>query len=256
MSKKLVIAAEEQTNLLEIEKTPAESFLDLVRENLKDLRNKFFEIGFRLYEARENEYYKDLGYESIEELAEKEFDIKRATTFEYIKVFRRFCVTLREEKNAFAKPVAYKAMSSEFEGYTFWQLSALTKLTYTPQHLKEKVPATSTVRDIMAWVRYVNKQYGSLYLSLPEWKEQIYLPAQEAKKAKQMEMKEVLPHEVVQTSGQPVGLFENQAAKEKFLIRFRSRFREYEFFYKPDKEGLGCKLTMDEVLIDLLDCLG
>lgn len=258
MGKKKIIAAEEQTDLIEIEKTPAEQFIEMVRVNLTDLRNKFFEIGFRLYDAKENEYYKDLGYESIEELAEAEFDIKRATTFEYIKVFRRFCVTTREGGNALALPSAYNVLNNEYKGYTFWQLSALSKLKYMPDRLKELVPATATVRDIDGWVRYKNKCLGRVSMTLPEWKEQIYLPAQAAKEAKQIEMQEVLPHEVVQTSGYPVGLFANQAAKEKFEKRFREYFKYYAFrFCPPDRlktVSNTIELTLDEVLLDIFKC--
>ena len=57
--------------------TAAESFVKMVKINVRDIRNSFFEIGFRLREAHNNAYYKDLGFANIHECAEALFDIKK-----------------------------------------------------------------------------------------------------------------------------------------------------------------------------------
>lgn len=71
-------------------KSPAESFLHMVRLELGDIRKAFVSIGFRLNEANSFKYYEDLGYTSIEQLAEAEFGFKRSTTYNIMAISRRF----------------------------------------------------------------------------------------------------------------------------------------------------------------------
>ena len=68
-----------------------EDFVNLVKLELNDIRNTFFKIGFRLNEARNNAYYRKLGYSSIEECAEALFGFKRTTTYDLMAVASRFC---------------------------------------------------------------------------------------------------------------------------------------------------------------------
>lgn len=70
--------------------TAAESFVKMVRLNVRDIRNSFFEIGFRLQEAHNNAYYKDLGFANIHECAEALFDIKKSTCYNLMDIASRF----------------------------------------------------------------------------------------------------------------------------------------------------------------------
>ena len=58
-------------------KTVEEDFVNLVRLELNDIKKTFFKIGFRLYEANCNRYYKKLGFNSIEECAEAMFGFRK-----------------------------------------------------------------------------------------------------------------------------------------------------------------------------------
>lgn len=70
--------------------TAAESFVKMVKLNVRDIRNSFFEIGFRLQEAHINAYYKDLGFANIYECAEALFDIKKSTCYNLMDIASRF----------------------------------------------------------------------------------------------------------------------------------------------------------------------
>lgn len=85
-------------------KTPAESFLHMVRLELGDIRKAFVSIGFRLNEANSFKYFEELGYTSIEELAEAEFGFKRSTTYNIMAISRRFGfgMFLRDEYRCFS----------------------------------------------------------------------------------------------------------------------------------------------------------
>ena len=70
--------------------TVEEDFVNLVKLELNDIRNTFFKIGFRLREANQNRYYKNLGFESIEECAEALFGFKKTTTYDLMAIAGRF----------------------------------------------------------------------------------------------------------------------------------------------------------------------
>ena len=72
------------------EDTAAQSFVKMVKLNVRDIRNSFFEIGFRLNEAHNNAYYKDLGFSNIYDCAEALFDIKKSTCYNLMDIASRF----------------------------------------------------------------------------------------------------------------------------------------------------------------------
>ncbi len=75
--------------------TLEETFVKLTYEALNDIKNKFVEIGFRLREANQLKYYARLGYDSIEDLAEDLFDIKRSSVYQLIAINEKFCSSKR-----------------------------------------------------------------------------------------------------------------------------------------------------------------
>ena len=51
--------------LFELSVSEAEKFVKLVKSDLDDIKHSFFTIGFRLHEANEFKYFRELGYENI-----------------------------------------------------------------------------------------------------------------------------------------------------------------------------------------------
>ena len=168
----------------------AESFVKMVKLELDDIGKKFFSIGFRLNEASSFEYYKELGYEDIFELAETEFSFKRSSTYQLISVFRKFAVW---------DGCYRKEIKEEFKNYSYSQLVELSKLPYIPCPLSKYIPHTSSVREVSAYVKYY-KTTSSFHLTLPEWKEKLYLPFLNNKNSKQLSLDTLSSS--VQTSGQ------------------------------------------------------
>ena len=180
--------------------TPAESFVKMVKLNLQDIKNSFFEIGFRLNEANMLGYYKELGFASIEELAESEFGFKRSTTYNLIGIFRRFSVYGYETGYVYKNQIR-----DECKDYTYSQLVEINRLKYLPfrRSLNENIPIDSSVRDIIGYVKYANSFRGSISRTLPEWKQMNDV----------FEMKIQPIKEVVQTFGQ----IEGQVSMEEVL---------------------------------------
>lgn len=144
----------------------AESFVKMVKLNLQDVRKSFFEIGFRLNEANDMGYYKELGYETIEDLAEEEFGFKRSTTYGLIKVFNRFAV----RSSDWSCGLARNEIRDEYKDYSYSQLLEISKCTYIPVPIANYIPVNSSIRDIAEYVKEYNKNPDS-FPTLPKWKE-------------------------------------------------------------------------------------
>lgn len=164
----------------------AESFVKFVKYDLEHISKTFFDIGFRLWEARKLEYYKELGYESIEELSENEFDFKRSSTYNLINVFTRFAVYDKCYHNR---------IEEKFKDYSYSQLVELTKINYIPMFVQDWFPPSAPVREFSAYVRYY-KESNQDRLKFAEWREQVFLPRLAVRSAVQLSFPEV------QTSGQ------------------------------------------------------
>lgn len=82
------LTAEGKCTIYSEEESLAQAFIRYTNLELNDIKHKFIKIGFRLDEANRNKYYKELGYESITELAEKEFEFKSTVTYNLMQIWR------------------------------------------------------------------------------------------------------------------------------------------------------------------------
>lgn len=204
----------------------AEDFLKYTRCELENIARSFFKIGFRLHEANEQGYYKQLGYESIEELAEQEFDIRRSTTYELMAIWVRF----HDEHNKMY-------IQEEYKGYSFSQLVELKRCNNLPSNVQAILPVKSSVRDIRAYVKdKENQRAWRLSEPLEDWKartqtvEEVIEPKEEPPEEEiqcdvaeetDVEVSEIEAETVedVQTSGQNTALEHNFQFKTRDDIR-------------------------------------
>lgn len=83
-----IVAIEEINGIKKNEENAfAFGFVENVKADMLDIRDKFFEIGFRLDEAARLKYYKKLGFNDIGELAEALFDIKKTTAYDLMSIY-------------------------------------------------------------------------------------------------------------------------------------------------------------------------
>lgn len=219
----------------------ADSFLENTKADMLDISRSFFKIGFRLAEANKEGYYKTLGYESIDELAEAEFGIKRSTTYGLMEVWRRY----HDDKN----PMHIR---EDYQKFSYTKLLAISKERYggAVYHINPN----DSVRDIQEFIRFWNR-YGDNHSSTPkenlkEWKEQEAKRKELEANSKQLEIE----GEVVQTFGQqplaeseePIQLKEEvfepeqpeqEKSEEDYIERARKAAHEAGIpFYEGDAE--------------------
>lgn len=162
-----------------LRKGQVELFVKHIKLDLEDITERFITIGFRLDEANNLKYYKDLGYNSIEELAEDMFGIGRSTTYEMMAVWRRFHSIENQMR-----------IQAKYKGYSFSQLVEIKKYKYIPSNVREQIPANASVRDIRAYVSASNKAFYSngMRETLDEWKARMKEVEELATNSKQEEI--------------------------------------------------------------------
>ena len=146
--------------------TCAQDFIKYTNQDIKDITRRFFIIGFRLNEAKEQGYVETLGYPDIETLAEKEFEFKRSTTYGLISVFRRFAK--RTDNYTYLNQI-----KDPYKDYTYSQILEINKLVYLPSgdYIKTVIPPSSSVRDVAAYVKFRKEKAGNESYTLPQWKD-------------------------------------------------------------------------------------
>lgn len=106
----------------------------IIRADLSNMQRSFIDIGCQLMQARDRELYKDGGYDSVWDFAEKEFGIQRSTASRWMKMCRKFSVdgsspVLKDEYKDFGK-------------------SQLQEMLYLEDEQLEEVTPGMTVKEI------------------------------------------------------------------------------------------------------------
>ena len=143
----------------------AKDFIEYTNRDLKDITRRFFIIGFRLNEAKEQGYVEALGYPDIETLAEEEFGFKRSTTYGLIAVFRRFAEI--SDNGTYLNYI-----QDRYKDYSYSQLLEINKLVYLPSYdyIKTLIPPNSSVRDVAAFIKFRKEKASNEDYTLPQWK--------------------------------------------------------------------------------------
>ena len=140
----------------------AQHFLERAKEDMKDVGDRFFMLGCRLYEAQIYHYVEALGYESIEQLAEVELDLGKSSTYNLINVFKRFC-----DRDQYGN---YKTwVKPAFRPYKYSQLVEMEKALCLDVNIEKEIPPSTPVRVLKEYIKYLNKNPGN-HKNLPEWK--------------------------------------------------------------------------------------
>lgn len=106
----------------------------IIRADLANMQRSFIDIGCQLMQVRDRELYKDGGYESVWDFAEKEFGIQRSTASRWMKMCKKFSVDgcspmLKDEYKDFGK-------------------SQLQEMLYLEDEQLEEVTPSMTVKEI------------------------------------------------------------------------------------------------------------
>lgn len=135
--------------------TYAENFVKLTKLGIADISKKFFEIGFRLYEADINRYYKELGFQNISDCAEHYFGFKKTTTYDLIKIYQR----LRSVGTGDAR----MKLPKKYTGFSQTQLLIIASIICGRDKFFAKCSQSDTVSLMKKAAKYFTKYYYSQY---------------------------------------------------------------------------------------------
>lgn len=108
--------------------------IDIIREELQNIKESFIRIGCYLKHIKENAMYLEDGYTNIYEFADDKLHISRTTTVRLINLCRQFS----KESNPME-------LDQKYEGYTYSQLVLLSSMK---EEQRKKVNSKMTVRQI------------------------------------------------------------------------------------------------------------
>lgn len=114
-----------------------------IKAELGKISNSLEKIAFNIYWFYANKGFEQLGYKTIDELAQKEYGIKRTTTYDYINVVERFAE--RDENGNIIERI--RADLKDF------QSSKLIALTNVNDEQLAEFDASMSVREIKSKVK-------------------------------------------------------------------------------------------------------
>lgn len=197
-------------DLFDPKDTQAEQFVKLVKSDLEDIKHSFFTIGFRLNEANQYRYYRELGYENISECAEDLFGFKKTTTYDLIEIYQRF-----------HDPKAKKFLLKEYDQFSQSQLKVMAQLRWAVGDFRKYARPEDTVETIKQAKSLWNKLYdrGSSphsrgdFKTLPEFLDKFSDYTWTASSKKMPEQKE--EKKELQNSGYAENLIETTAVESE-----------------------------------------
>lgn len=252
MDRFLAIPEEDRVDIFSI---TFEKFETGLAKAMDRAKMSFFEVGYWLYQAHNSkDFIYNNGYENIADYAYQKFGLTKSTTYDLMKVYRRF-----RDESGYALAPEYTRLSQS-------QLVALSRMKYTQKDFLSKVKPTDTVSDVEKAVKIYNYKtsHGGSNGSFSDIKEYIekYEPVMEKEKSEVAEnsrrlenatkqpIKEKTP-EIPEAPQEPQEAEEPEVeaeSKEKifdFLIPACEDFlnrMNYKTIFDPDNKGLGLKV--------------
>ena len=140
----------------------ARSFIRDTKKDLEDIERGFFKVGFRLNEANEFGYYKDLGYADIYELAENEFGFKSTTTKNLMEVNRVYSDHLMSTNSlSLSKKPTYKKYTMEIDPrYSKYSQTQLVEMLPLSDVARAKVPTDFKTADLRDYKKSLKSWSG------------------------------------------------------------------------------------------------
>ncbi len=112
------------------------SLKNVIEKGFSKASEAYVTIGCALWQIQRNEYYRIDNYKNVAEFALDAYEIKKAATYNYIKVIEKFGVIENDKA---------LGLREEFKAFKCSQLVAM--LTFTPEQI-EQVQPDWTVRKI------------------------------------------------------------------------------------------------------------
>lgn len=105
-----------------------------IRNRLQETKENFIVIGYRLKQLRDTEAYKQMGYSSITEMAQKEYGLNPTATSRFIKINNKYSVGGNSME-----------LDQRYESYSY---SVLCEMLTMTEEEAEKITADMTVQEV------------------------------------------------------------------------------------------------------------
>ena len=258
MNRFLAIPEEDRVDIFSI---TFEKFETGLAKAMDRAKMSFFEVGYWLYQAHNStDFIYNNGYENIADYAYKKFGLTKSTTYDLMKVYRRF-----SDESGYALAPEYTRLSQS-------QLVALSRMKYTQKDFLSKVKPTDTVSDVEKAVKIYNYKtsHGGSSGNFSDIKEYIekYEPVMEKEKSEVAEnsrrLENATKQQIIKTAPKiqeaPQEPQEPQELQETEIeIKSCEKISDlliqacetmlknmcYKTIFDPDNKGLGIKVHPD-----------
>ncbi len=113
--------------------------VDIIRTELKNIKESFVRIGWHLKKIKDNSWYQKEGYKNIYEFAKEKFNISQPTATRFINI----CTEFSESGSS-------PELAARYQGYS---LSQLTEMLNVGADKRQGISPDMTVRDIRGFKR-------------------------------------------------------------------------------------------------------
>lgn len=113
-----------------------------VLSDISDIKKNYFRLGFHLWELRQNKYYEDFGYTTMEEFCLVNFDMEKSAVSRCINVFLHVC-RRSEENIPFSRPTMF--IQDKYRDYSYSQLCEMISMS---EHQEKLVKPDMTITQI------------------------------------------------------------------------------------------------------------
>lgn len=118
-----------------------------IRQDLEDVKNSFFQIGYKLRVVRDCKLYAKEGFDNLVDYAEARFGFGKTTTYNMLSVYD-MVYSFKDNRK----------IKKDFEPYSFAQLTAMTASHWAQDSLPCYIKPDDTVEDIKKFIRVWNKE--------------------------------------------------------------------------------------------------
>ena len=127
--------------------------------DLTDIRKYYIRLGFHMKEFKNNGYYKDFGYLTLEEFCDVNLGLDKGTVSRCINVYEQFNASHVVTCGAGVKTVGCAMdLSERWEAYSYTQLCEMLPLS---EEDRKKVTPDMTVREIRELKKNLKKRDGN-----------------------------------------------------------------------------------------------
>lgn len=121
MEKEQVVYETIETAIIEASDLAKASY-QYINVDIQNIKKNFISLGFHLVECRDNQYYKDFGFDNFYDFVEKNFHMEKSAVSRHINIFMKFS----QSSNNGVPYMMY--LDDKYKKYSYSQLSEMLQL--------------------------------------------------------------------------------------------------------------------------------